>query len=79
MQYEHHQILTIMADGAHRSFGAIQIKSQLNPETLRATLKQMVFDGLLECDSARGYVAFVITLKGLKEERDSSPSPLYRP
>ena len=68
-----------MADGAHRSFDAIQIKTQVDSETLRSALSSMVSNGSLEVDSERVDGAYVITLKGLIEQEDYSLPPLYRP
>jgi hypothetical protein len=79
MQHEHHLILTIMSDGAHRSFDAIQIMAQMDSVTLLAALDGMISEGLLDTDNARGYEAYVITLRGLVDKKNSSPPPLYRP
>jgi hypothetical protein len=80
MQFEHHEILTVMSDGAHRSFDLIKIKAQMSTGTVGTAIRGLVEAGLLERNSAAGDERYVITLKGLIELHDDSdgPPPLYR-
>jgi DNA-binding IclR family transcriptional regulator len=79
MHAESRHILSLMADGAHRSFDAISIKAQMDQKTVHATLDRLVLAGWLERERQRGYEAYLITIKGLIELQTSDgPRPLYR-
>ncbi len=65
MQDEKQHILSLMADGGHRSFDAIQLLTLLEPERLRETLNALVNTSLLELSRAQGDERYVISLRGL--------------
>lgn len=81
MQNESQKILSLMADGAQRSYDAIQTTAQMGTRTVGAAIHGLVEAGLLERKSARGSESYVITLRGLIELHDDpeGPPPLYRP
>ena len=54
MQDENQHILSLMSDGAHRSFAAIQVLANVESERLRVTLKDLLDAGWLELNRAQG-------------------------
>jgi hypothetical protein len=81
MQDEGQYVLSLMSDGAHRSFEAIQILAKVDSKRLRLTLKDLIDAGWLELSRAQGDDhLYVITLSGLIEEKSGKgPPPLYQP
>jgi hypothetical protein len=76
MQNENQRILSLMSDGGHRSFEAIQ--TLLESENLRVALSHLVDAGSLDCSAAQDKTAYVITLRGLIERYQSNgQTPLY--
>jgi hypothetical protein len=79
MEDESRNVLSLMADGAERSFDLLQIVTHLGPSKLRAVLESLRKAELLECKIARDTQWYVITLKGFIELKDcEGPPPLYR-
>jgi hypothetical protein len=79
MLTEGERILSLMADGAERSFDLLQIMTHVGPSKLRAVLESLRKAGLLDCKSARDKEWYVITLKGFIVLKDSDgPPPIYR-
>jgi hypothetical protein len=79
MQDESQYILSLMSDGAHRSFEAIKILAKIDPKRLRVTLKDLVEAGWLELSGAQGDPLYVITMRGLIERNSGKgPPPLYQ-
>jgi DNA-binding Lrp family transcriptional regulator len=71
MQEEGRRILSLMADGADRSFDVLQIMTGVEPKALRAALDGLREAGLLEHKYARDTESFVITLRGFILHHDS--------
>lgn len=77
MQDEWQHILSLMSDGAHRSFDVIQILGKIRSDRLRVTLKDLMDAGWLEQSRAQGDDhLYAITLRGLIEQKSGKgPSP----
>jgi hypothetical protein len=79
MQNNEQRILSLMADGAHRSHDAIQTMVQMDSPTVGKAIHGLIDAGLLERDIARGDEAYVITLTGLIDLHEpNGGAPLYR-